>query len=273
MLNSIFHFFTFLLLPFSTLNMILIIDIGNSRTKFGVFDNENLVGRIIIKTVRHQTAEEIFSQIEKEIPHKISAVIICSVVKELNKTFENLGEKHFKIKPFFADHSFDYGFSINYFPPENCGSDRLVDAFAAVKIYGSPVIVCDFGTATTIDVVNRNSEYLGGIITPGIDTLASALFEKTSQLLKVELKKPEKVIGNSTVSSIQSGIYFGYIGLVDGIIQRFFDELGEKPKVVSTGGFAKLIAEESEYVKIIEENLILEGLRFIYEKLNSAARF
>lgn len=246
--------------------MILTIDIGNSSTKFGVFDNENLVKKISIPTVRKQTSEEIFSHIENEIPFEISAIVISSVVKELNKTYRNLGEKHFQIKPFFADHTFDYGFSINYFPQENCGSDRLVAAYAAKEKYKSPVIVCDFGTATTIDVVNAKNQFLGGIITPGMNTLASALFEKTSQLPEVELLKPSQIIGNSTVSSIQSGIYFGYIGLVDGIIERMINEINAQPKIISTGGFAELIAEESKNIKIIEDNLLLEGLRLMHEK-------
>ncbi|MGI8668853.1 MAG: type III pantothenate kinase, partial [Aridibacter sp.] len=248
-------------------SMILTIDIGNSLTKFGVFGGEDLISKIKIQTVRETSSDSIYLQIKDQISSEFSAIIISSVVSELNITYINLGEKYFQKTPFFADHTFDYGFSINYFPPKNCGSDRLVDAFAATRKYGTPVIICDFGTATTIDAVNSKNQYLGGIITPGINTLASALFDKTSKLPKVELVKPEKVIGNSTVSSIQSGIYFGYIGLVDGIIKRMFDELDEKPKVISTGGFAELIAEESEFVEIIEENLLLEGLRLIYEKI------
>ncbi len=253
--------------------MILTIDIGNSSTKFGVFENDNLVGKFTVKTVRREIPEEIFAQIKDRFPFQISAIVISSVVKELKNTYQNLGKKYFKIKPFFADQTFDYGFSINYFPPETCGSDRLVGAYAAVEKFGNPVIICDFGTAATIDAVNSQNQYLGGIITPGINTLSSALFAKTSQLPEVELKKPSKIIGNSTVSSIQSGIYFGYIGLVDGIIERMISELKEKPQIISTGGFAELIAEDSKFVEIIEENLLLEGLRLLYKKTDSAARF
>lgn len=248
--------------------MLLTIDIGNSSTKFGVFDGEKLVGKNTIQTVRDESADVIYARIKDKIPAQISAIVISTVVKELKETYEKLGETYFQKTPFFADHNFDYGFSIEYFPPENCGSDRLVAAFAAARKFGTPVIIGDFGTATTVDVVNSENQYLGGIITPGINTLASALFSKTSRLPLVELKKPEKIIGNSTVSSIQSGIYFGYVGLVDGIIKRMFNELDEKPKVISTGGFARMISEESEFVEIIEENLMLEGLQFVHEKLS-----
>jgi type III pantothenate kinase len=155
---------------------------------------------------------------------------------------------------------------INYFPRENLGVDRLVAAFAAAEKYDVPCIVCDFGTATTIDVINLGSEYLGGIIAPGMQTMSEALFLKTSQLPKIKIGKPASVIGNSTERAIESGIYFGYIGLVDGIIERMSLELGEKPKVIATGGFANLIAESSEKIEIVEENLLLEGLRLIYEK-------
>jgi type III pantothenate kinase len=246
--------------------MLLTIDIGNSSTKFGFFNKSKLIKKITIPTIRDETAESIYAQINDQISDRISAIVISTVVKESKNTYRILGENYFYLEPFFADHTFDFGFSVNYFPAENCGSDRLVDAFAAVRKFGSPIIVCDFGTATTIDVVNQKNEYLGGIITPGPNTLGSALFEKTSQLPKVEFEKPDNIIGNSTVSSIQSGIYFGYIGLVDGIIERMIKKLDDQPRIISTGGFAKLIAEESKYVDIIEENLMLEGLRLIHQK-------
>lgn len=249
--------------------MILTIDIGNSKTKFGVFENGKIAEKLSIETIREQDTGDIFSQIEKNIPNSITAIIISNVVSELKQTYQNLCEKLLKIKPFFVDHNFDFGFEINYFPPENCGVDRLVAAFAGVKKYGTPIIVCDFGTATNFEVVNENNEYIGGIIAPGINTLASALFEKTSKLPKVELKKPASVIGNSTARSIQSGIYFGYIGLVDGILERMINELRVEPKIISTGGFAELISEESRYVEIIEKNLVLEGLSLVYEKLKN----
>ncbi len=246
--------------------MLLAIDIGNSSIKFGVFDNEKLVSRLTIPTVRTNSANEINSQISDKFESKISAIIISSVVPELREAFQNLGEKFFDVSPVFVDWTFDFGLKIKYFPPENLGIDRIVAAFAAVEKYGKPCIVCDFGTATNIEVVNSKGEYLGGAIVAGINLLADALHRRTSKLPLVELAKPEKVIGNSTVSCIQSGVFYGYVGLTEGIIKRMSDELGEKPKIIATGGYAKLIAESAEIIEIVDENLILEGLRLIYER-------
>ena len=249
--------------------MILTIDIGNSSTKFGLFESDQMVAKFTIDTVRNQSAEEIHSQIRSQLTKQPTAIIISSVVKELRQSYEQLGQKHFKVSPIFIDHSFDFGFTIKYEPVEDCGSDRLVGAFAAVEKYGAPCIVCDFGTATNMEFVNENREYVGGIITSGINTFASALFNKTSKLPNVKLEKPDSILGNSTVSSIQSGIYFGYIGLVDGIIKRIIDDSRSSPKIISTGGFASLIAEESEFVDVIEENLLLEGLFLLHKKQES----
>ncbi len=249
--------------------MILTIDIGNSTTKFGFFKGEELVNKIIIETDPKESVNSIYRQFNRKPLADLSAVVISTVVRELKNTYQSLFETQFNLNPFFADHTFDYGFEIKYFPPENCGSDRLVDAFAAVEKYRTPLIVCDFGTATTIDIVNSKNQYMGGIITPGPNTLGSALFEKTSKLPKIDFAKPKNVIGDSTVSSIQSGLYYGYIGLVDGIIEKMLNELKEDEiRVISTGGFARSIADESKYVDIIEEDLMLEGLRLVHEKLN-----
>ena len=246
--------------------MLLAIDIGNSSIKFGVFDNKKLVSRFTIPTIRTLNSDEINSQISDKINHKISAIVISSVVTELREAFQNFGEKFFNISPFFVDNTFDFGLEIKYFPPENLGVDRIIAAFAAVEKYGKPCIVCDFGTATNIEVVNSKGVYLGGTIVAGINLLADALHKRTSKLPLVELAKPEKVIGNSTISCIQSGVFYGYVGLTEGIINKIIDELGEIPKVIATGGYAKLIAENTEIIEIIDENLMLEGLRLIYEK-------
>jgi type III pantothenate kinase len=246
--------------------MLLAIDIGNSTTKFGVFDHEKLITRFSIATLRNQTADEISDSAAKDLNYSINAVIVSSVVPELNESFQKFGETRFGQKAVFVNHTLDFGLKIKYNSPENLGIDRAIAAFAAREKYGKPAIVCDFGTATTIDYVNRNGEFVGGIITPGISTLADSLFQKTSNLPKIEIEKPEKVIGNSTVSAIQSGIYFGYAGLVKEILRKMFEETGEKPKVVATGGFASIIAESVAEIEIVDENLMLEGLRLIYEK-------
>ncbi len=248
--------------------MILAIDIGNSTVKFGVFDQENLIKNFSIPTVRHQTADEITSLIKENLPENISAVIVSSVVPELKNSIQNFSKNSFSVAPIFVEHDFDLGLKINYDPPENLGIDRLVAAFAAKEKYGVPCIVCDFGTATTIDAVSSNGEFCGGVIVAGMNLLADALFQRTSKLPKVEIKKAEKVIAHSTNDAINAGIYFGYIGLTDGIIKRMIDELGEKPKVVATGGLAQIISEGSEFIEIYDENLMLDGLRLIYERIS-----
>lgn len=248
--------------------MLLAIDIGNSTVKFGVFDGENLIGKFSIPTVRNQTAGEISSLIKHNLPQNISAVIVSSVVPELKNAIENFSKNHFSVAPIFISNDFDLGLKINYYPPENLGIDRLVAAFAAKEKYGVPCIVGDFGTATTIDAVNSDGEFSGGIIVAGMNLLADALFQRTSKLPKIEIKKAEKVIARSTVEAINSGIYFGYIALTDGIIKRMIAELNEKPKVVATGGLAQIISEGSEFIEICDENLILDGLRLIYKKIS-----
>lgn len=246
--------------------MLLAIDIGNSSVKLGAFDGERLVGRLIVPTVRGATAGDIYAALENEIKGPFSGVVVSSVVPELNAAVRELGEKYFGRTPLFLDNRLDLGLEIKYFPPENLGVDRIVAAFAARRKYGAPAIVCDFGTATTIDAVNSHNQYLGGIITPGLSTLSEALFLKTSKLPRVELRKPETVIGHSTVGSIQSGIFYGYVGLTEGLLRRMIDELGERPRVIATGGFAKLIGENCPLIEIVDENLMLDGLRLIYEQ-------
>ena len=183
--------------------MILTIDMGNSTTKFGVFDDEKLVERLTIPTIRGKSTNEIHESLEDNLKQIFQAVVISIVVPELTAAFTELSEKYFNCTPIFVNHDFNFGFNIKYNPPQNVGIDRLIAAFASVQKYGKPCIVCDFGTATTIDVVNSKNEYLGGIITAGLQLLADSLHQKTSKLPKVELKKPQKVIGDSTITAIQ----------------------------------------------------------------------
>lgn len=168
--------------------MLLVIDIGNSTTKLGIFDGAKLTKRFIIPTICNKSADEVYDSIQFEISQQISSVIISSVVPELENSFRELAEKHFTSKALFVDNKFNSGLKIRYSPPENLGIDRLVAAFAAVEKYGKPIIVCDFGTATTIDAVNSKSEYLGGIIAPGMNILADVLFQKLQNFLKLKLK-------------------------------------------------------------------------------------
>jgi type III pantothenate kinase len=250
--------------------MLLTIDIGNSTTKFGPFDHGEFLTRFTIPTDRSQTHDKINASIIKNLPPEIHAVIVSSVVPELNDPYAKFFKKHFDLEPLFVDHTWKFDMKIRYEPKQSLGIDRAIAAWYAMYVYGAPVIVCDFGTATTIDVVDTNGDFIGGIIAPGISTLADSLFEKTAKLPKVDIKKPAKVIGNSTVSGIQSGIYFGYAGLVEKILEKMIEELGEVPTIIATGGFAGLIAEGVEMIEIVDENLVLEGLNLIHENAEAA---
>lgn len=244
--------------------MLLAIDIGNSSIKFGVYDNEKLAAKFTIPTVRERSVEEISNLIRPHLKHSIKAVVVSSVVPQINDAVRNFSENHLSVKPVFVDSSFDTSLKIKYFPLESLGADRFVAAFAAREKYGAPCIVCDFGTATTIDAVNSKSEFVGGIIAPGIATLADALNRKTAKLPPVEIAKPVSIFGNSTVAAIQSGIFYGYLGLTENILRKMIDEFAEKPPIIATGGDARLIAENCELIEIVDENLMLDGLRLIY---------
>lgn len=242
--------------------MLLAIDIGNSSVKFGVFDRDQLVVRASISTAEIRAAGRIKGLPEGLAGRDFEAVIISSVVPEINEVFGRFG-----VNAIFVDHTFDFGLTIKYDPPTAVGIDRLVAASAAAGKYGKPCIVCDFGTATTIDAVSSLGEYLGGVITPGITTLARSLSQNTSKLPDIEIKKPSSVIGSSTTAAIESGVFYGYIGLVEGILGRMKVEIESDAQVIATGGFVKLIAENTRIIEVVDENLVLEGLCHLYSKL------
>lgn len=248
--------------------MLLAIDIGNSSIKFGVFDNEKLASKFTIPTAQEYSAEEINNLIRSHLRHSIKTVVVSSVVPQINDAISVFAEQYLQIKPVFVDSSYKTSLVIKYNPPENLGADRFIAAFAAREKHGAPCIVCDFGTATTVDAVNSKSEFIGGIIVPGIAILADALNLKTAKLPPVEIEKPTSVFGNSTVSAIQSGIFYGYLGLTEGILRKMLEELNEKPLIIATGGFSKLIAENCEMIDIVDENLMLDGLHMIYKQIS-----
>jgi len=252
--------------------MLLVIDTGNTNTTLGVFDGERLVTHWRLTTARVRTVDEYgvyarnlfeFAGIDFKA---ITAVVIASVVPPLNYTLKTMSEVYFNVTPLMIDHATDLGLEILYNPPSDVGADRLVDAVAAINKYGAPCIVVDFGTATTFNAIDGESRYLGGVITPGISISSEALFQRAARLPPVEIKRPATVIGSSTVGSMQSGLYYGFVGLVDGILRRMLDELGASTRVIATGGLASLIATGSELIDTVDHTLTLEGLRLIYER-------
>lgn len=248
--------------------MLLAIDIGNSLIKFGLFDGTDLVDKFSIATKRDYRYEELqFDRLQFADGRvlKVDTVMVSTVVPDLIDVVREASQAQFKVTPTFVDHSADFGLTVNYEPIESLGIDRLINASSAAKTYGSPVLVCSFGTATVIDAVGKNGVFLGGIITAGMKTMADSLHAKGAQLPTVEITKPETLIGTSTATAIQSGVFNGQIAMVEGLIKRFKDRLkpASIPHIVATGGFAKLIASEIKAIDTVDESLTLNGLRLL----------
>ncbi|MDP2720157.1 MAG: type III pantothenate kinase [Dehalococcoidia bacterium] len=249
--------------------MLLAIDIGNSNIVIGVFEGEELKATWRVATAQHKMADEYSALILNLMPHKnvrpgdITEAIICSVVPSLVWTFEELCRSYFKVKPLIIEAGVKTGVRIAMDNPKEVGADRVVNAAAAHHLYGGPLIVIDFGTATTFDAVSEDGEYVGGAIAPGINISAEALFMRTAKLPQVELIAPKKAIGKNSITAIQSGIVFGYVGLIEGIVNRIKKELGSGTKVIATGGLIDTIIKETKVIDIIEKDLTLNGLRLI----------
>jgi type III pantothenate kinase len=252
--------------------VLLAIDVGNTNTVLGAFEGAVLRRHWRVETSQRRTADEygiavrqLFAADDLD-PRAVDAVVVSSVVPPLAFTLTRMSERHFGVKPLFVEPGVKTGMPILYDNPREVGADRIVNAVAAWERFHQALIVVDFGTATTFDAVSPRGEYLGGAICPGIAISMEALFRHASRLPQVEFAKPPHVVGRNTVHSMQSGLVFGYVGLVDGICERMAAELGSSPKVVATGGLAPLIAGVSRSITEVDEHLTLDGLRLVHER-------
>jgi type III pantothenate kinase len=250
--------------------MLLAIDIGNTNVTCGVFEGEKLVATWRVSTAIHRMPDEyanlMLSLMERRgiTGPQIKDVVICSVVPPLLIIFDEVCKHFLKKAPLIVEAGVKTGMRIDMDNPREVGADRIVNAVAAHQLYGSPLIVIDMGTATTLDVVSKGGEYIGGAIAPGIYISTEALFTRTAVLPRIELSLPKKAIGRNTVAAMQSGVVFGYIGLIEGLVNRIQLELDEKAKVIAAGGFANLISQATDIIDIINPDLTLIGLRLIY---------
>lgn len=255
--------------------LLLAIDAGNTNLTIGVFEGSVIRTRWRLRTVPEQTADEWGLKFRELLASEglpsggIQAIMVSSVVPPLETTITAMARRYFNLEPVFVTGATETGLSILYDNPREVGADRIVNSVAALHKYGGPCIVVDLGTAITFDAVSARSEYLGGIICPGIGISISGLFTKTARLPMVDFRQPEKLIGTNTVGSIQSGIYYGAIGMIDGILERMIAEMGGGVKTVATGGQAALITRGSRFVTVDDDDLTLEGLRLIWERNHS----
>ncbi|MEO8538375.1 MAG: type III pantothenate kinase [bacterium] len=251
--------------------MLLALDIGNTSIHIGLFEGDTVAHTWRIGVESEKLPDEygvlLMNLLSTAGIHSgdVHACIVGCDVPPLIPTFEQVCRKYFHIEPMVVGHGLRTGVRILYDNPKQLGADRIIDAVAAIKLYGPPVIVVDFGTATVFDAVNEQGDYLGGAIAPGIGIASEALFSRAAMLYRVQLERPPVAIGKNTIHAMQSGILFGYVGLVEGLVRRFKAELNGDPKVIATGGLAAVIARETDCIDVINGDLTLTGLRLIYE--------
>jgi type III pantothenate kinase len=256
--------------------MLLAIDVGNTNIVLGVFESDRLVESWRLATLRERTSDEIGIWVAQLFEYraldanKVTGIVMGSVVPPLTGTFMKMAQRYFGMTPLNVDSTVDTGMPILYKNPAEVGADRILNGVAAFRLYGrdrhAPMIVVDFGTATTFDAISAKGEYLGGVITPGLQISADALFQRAARLPRVDVRKPCEIIGTTTVGAIESGLYYGYAGLVDGVVRRMRNELGGSVVCIATGGLAAVIAPEVDLIEHVDPDLTLHGLRMVWER-------
>jgi type III pantothenate kinase len=255
--------------------MLLVVDVGNTAITLGVYEGDKLRATWNLATGLHRMVDEYASQLlflmdhEGIKPADLQGIALCTVVPPLSRVFKEMFRRYFKLTPLVVAAGTRTGIKIRMDNPREVGADRVVNAVAAHHLYGGPVIVCDFGTATTFDTVSADGEYIGGAIAPGLLTSAEALYNRAASLPRVDLERPKRAIGTNTVDAMRSGIIFGYVGLVEGIVRRIQDELDSPARVIATGGYGATVAGETAMIDEVNQDLTLIGLKLIYE-MNTA---
>jgi len=257
--------------------MLLAIDVGNTNTVLGVFEGARLLQSWRLQTLRERTADELGLLVNGLFAHhhldkqKVTSLILGSVVPPLTTTTRGMAERYFGLKALVVEPGVNTGMPILYDNPSEVGADRIVNAVAAYERFGRtapprPLVVVDFGTATTFDAISAQGEYLGGAICPGVQISADALFQRAARLPRIDVKKPSRIVGRTTVAAMESGLFWGYVGMVEGLVRRMGDELGGNALCVATGGLADVIAPETTLIHHVDPDLTLNGLRIVWER-------